>query len=246
MSQTKFVQKIFDKKADSYDQWVKKFGIDYRKKIDEKLEEVILGMGKPVSILDMGCGTATRLKKIIETFPDHSLDTIVAGDLSWKMLKQAKLNLSGFPVYCFQGKVEALPFASSQFDVVLLLYAVLGCIFPSRARIQALKECLRVLKPKGVLILDVLSRDHPMYRDNTAIFEEAKIYQESQGWEWGEGDFLVEKEKGMVVMNHVFHRVELEKLTSSLFSKFDWCCFNTETGELSDEREGHFFGILQK
>lgn len=246
MKPAKFVQELFDQRSSVYDEWIEGFWTGFRRRVDAEIKKILAKKKTPLSLLDIGCGTGSRLKSLLAEFPQSRFSRICAGDLSLGMMSQARRALSGLPVMLFQGSMDSLPFADRSFDVVLALFAVLGCLPHDSARRQALRECQRVLKPGGHLILDVLSRRHPFYRENPKFFSDARRFKEEQGWPWSEGDLLVEKEPGRPSLNHGFDQLELEALGEPLFGKWSWRCYNTESGRSCDEAQGNFLGILQK
>jgi ubiquinone/menaquinone biosynthesis C-methylase UbiE len=246
MKPAQFVQELFDQRSSVYDEWIQGFWIGFRQRVDGEIKKIIAKRKSPIALLDIGCGTGSRLKSLLAEFPASRFSQIWAGDLSSGMMRQAKQALAGLPVMLFQGSMDSLPFADRSFEVVLALFAVLGCLPHDQARLQALRECQRVLKPGGHLILDVLSRNHPFYRENPQFFSDARRFKEERGWSWSEGDILVEKEPGRPSLNHGFDKAELEALTAPLFAKRSWPCYDTESGEPCGETEGNFLGILQK
>lgn len=248
MSQTQnqFVQKLFDERAPVYDEWVRGFWTAYADRIDREVGRVVSQRRGPISWLDVGCGTASRLKRLLEGAPRRKFSRLAACDLSWGMVEEARKNLSGKKAGLFQGNAACLPLRSEAFDLASMLYAVLGCLPSGRERRGALAECARTLRPGGVAIVDVLSRQHQFYRERPEVFQKARAYKKERGWAWEEGDLLVEVEKDRPSLNHGFERVELDALTEGLFSKALWRCYDTETGLPGDERTGHFFGVLRK
>jgi ubiquinone/menaquinone biosynthesis C-methylase UbiE len=244
MKQAAFTQRLFDERASVYDEWVSGFWTGYQRRIDEEIKKILSRIGPLIRLLDIGCGTGSRLKQILLDLPQENFSVIAAGDLSRGMVEQAQKKLRGSSILLFQGSITDLPFPDNQFDVALALYAVLGCLADLRQRRRALKECHRVLKSGGFLMLDVLNRNHSFYRENPAYFEAARNFKREQDWTWSEGDLLVEKEPGKVSLNHGFDQEELNNLSFPLFQGGNWRCFDTETGEA--DPDGHFFGILEK
>lgn len=96
-------------------------------------------------LLDVGCGTGTLLKRIINVFPG----THAAGvDPSPEMLDMAR---GKYPdgVDFREGWAESLPFHKDSFDVVISCNAFHYWRQPARA----LDEIARVLKPEGRLLI---------------------------------------------------------------------------------------------
>ncbi len=246
LTQNQFVQKLFDERAPVYDEWVRGFWTAYADRIDREVDRVLSKKQEPISFIDIGCGTASRLKRLLKRSPRRKFSRLAACDLSWGMMGEARKNLNGRKAGLFQGNAACLPVRSDAFDIAVMLYAVLGCLPNDRERRAALAECARVLRPGGLVIVDVLSRRHRFYRESPEVFQKARTYKKERGWTWEDGDLLVEVEKGRPSLNHGFEREELNALTEGLFSKALWRCYDTETGLPGDERTGHFFGVLRK
>jgi SAM-dependent methyltransferase len=116
--------------------------------------------GNPCKLLDAGCGTGGMLHTLRETHPE------------WQI---TGLDLSSVAVdYCHQrgfadvirGSVEEMPFPNASFDVVVNLDVLYHRqVFQNRA----LSEIARVLKPGGVLILNLPAFDILRGRHDTAV-----------------------------------------------------------------------------
>ena len=101
-------------------------------------------------VLDLGCGPGTYGRWLCDR-GDH----VVGLDYSWPSLKQAQGKdgtRRNRPAYT-QGEAYRLPFRAGVFDVVLCV-GVLQTLSDER---QALAELTRVLKPRGLLIVDALN-----------------------------------------------------------------------------------------
>jgi ubiquinone/menaquinone biosynthesis C-methylase UbiE len=137
-------------------------------------------------VLDVGAGPGTYFDLVLERVPQGRL---VAGDLSYGMLQQARRNARAAEVTLLNLDAQNLPFADGTFDVVLanhMLYHVPDID-------AALSEIRRVLKWDGCLIaatnsqsnlleLDTLTRRaltllgfpkaEPILRDHDSFFLE--------------------------------------------------------------------------
>src|SRR5579885_594226 len=69
MNQEKFVQSLFDERAPAYDSWVSGFWTAYRESVDRETARVLSETGSPVSVIDVGCGTASRLNRFLDAEP---------------------------------------------------------------------------------------------------------------------------------------------------------------------------------
>jgi len=104
-------------------------------------------------VLDVGCGpgivSKTFLKKPIEYY---------GVDVSEEMIKVCIERHRDDPArHFFQGRIEELPFRDSCFDVVLCLGAF-EYVFDGNI---AIDEILRVLDPRGILIITMLNKSSP-------------------------------------------------------------------------------------
>jgi arsenite methyltransferase len=102
-------------------------------------------------ILDVGCGTGVTVERLAH---DHGFQA-VGIDSSSMLLAQAKQRNATLPLA--MGDAETIPFPDGYFDG-----AVMECVLSlvvGRERI--LKECLRVLKPFGKLIITDLYARNP-------------------------------------------------------------------------------------
>ena len=106
------------------------------------------------TILDVGCGAGR------EAFALHKMGFNVAGiDVAGNMIREAKRNArnSGTKIDFKIGDGIQLPFESHSFDYVLMLNRVLEHIPKKESRIKALQEVRRVLKPRGIAIINAMN-----------------------------------------------------------------------------------------
>jgi ubiquinone/menaquinone biosynthesis C-methylase UbiE len=101
-------------------------------------------------ILDAAAGTALATRALLDR--DRSLRPI-ALDLSAGLLAAARAVVPNLPV--IQGDIERLPFAADVLDAVICVSA--AAYFPSPQ--QAVAEFARVLRPGGILALQVWTAD---------------------------------------------------------------------------------------
>ncbi len=96
-------------------------------------------------VLDVGCGTG-----VVAVTAGRRGARVSALDLSPPLLDRARTNaaIAGLDIDFAPGDVEALPYADSEFDVVLSQF---GHMFAPRPEV-AVGEMLRVLKPGGRLV----------------------------------------------------------------------------------------------
>jgi demethylmenaquinone methyltransferase/2-methoxy-6-polyprenyl-1,4-benzoquinol methylase len=142
-----FVDGIFDATAGDYD-WINRLmsfgsGTWYRR---EALKRA--GLRRGMSVLDVCVGTGLVSRVAGEVVGDDGW--VIGLDASMEMLHEAK----GLSAGLVQGYVEQLPVADERFDFVTMGYALrhvadLETVF---------RECSRVLKPGGTLLILELTR----------------------------------------------------------------------------------------
>ena len=134
-----------------------------------QLSEVFAGCDqRKLWLLDIGCGTGRFLDFVKQTWPRLQTTGL---DMSAPYLKHAQRHLkrwtrTGFVV----GKAEAIPLPEDSQDAVTSIF--LFHELPPKIRRIAIRECARVLKPGGrLVILDSLQRgDHSDYNGLLELF----------------------------------------------------------------------------
>ncbi len=102
------------------------------------------GIGRASKVLDVGCGTGVVALTAARTGAN------VSGlDLTPELIEHAKENaaVAGAEIAWSVGDIEAMPFESGMFDVVVSQF---GHMFAPRPEV-AVREMLRVLKPGGTI-----------------------------------------------------------------------------------------------
>jgi ubiquinone/menaquinone biosynthesis C-methylase UbiE len=108
------------------------------------------------NVLDVGCG-AGHVTAAVAPWSQH----VVASDFTPAMLEQVQVlaherNLSNIETR--EADVEQLPFADQHFDIVLSRYSAHHWPRPQ----NGIRECLRVLKPGGLLLIsDIIAPEEP-------------------------------------------------------------------------------------
>ncbi len=160
---------VFEQYAQAYDDWFVEHDAAYRAEL-AAVAALLPAAGRGVEI---GVGTgrfAGPLKISLGVEP------------AWAMATLAKKR----GIQVILGRAEALPLASTSCDFVLLVTVL--CFLPNP--VVAIRECSRILKPHGRLILAVLDPDSPLGRqyeaqkDKSRFFREARFYPLPQIREW--------------------------------------------------------------
>ena len=119
----------------------------------KKLRKAVIDqVGEDGNVLDLCCGTGTIAIQLAKSNP---LLKIFGLDLSVDMLKIAKEKSIGLKSINFmEGMAENIPFPNCYFDFIIISFALHE--MPKEMRTRVLKECLRILRNRGrLIILDV-------------------------------------------------------------------------------------------
>jgi demethylmenaquinone methyltransferase/2-methoxy-6-polyprenyl-1,4-benzoquinol methylase len=149
------VQAMFAEIAPRYDFLNRflSFGIDrrWRKRL---MRELALAPGNDV--LDLCCGTGD----LALAFQKAGCHTVGA-DFTAAMLRGAQGKEHADQVRWVQADAQALPFADNEFDAVTIAFGIRNVESPP----QAMRECLRALRPGGQLaILEFFRIPNPLWR----------------------------------------------------------------------------------
>jgi SAM-dependent methyltransferase len=115
---------------------------------------------QPCQLLDAGCGTGGMLHTLHKTCPEWQITGLELSSVAVEYCQQR-----GLPEI-IRGSVDEMPFPNASFDVVVSLDVLYHRqALPNRA----LPEIARVLKPGGVLILNLPAFDILRGRHDTAV-----------------------------------------------------------------------------
>jgi ubiquinone/menaquinone biosynthesis C-methylase UbiE len=133
------------------------------------LHEIIAGRDqRTLRLLDIGTGTARLLDFVKQAWPKLP---VLGLDLSESYLREARRNLRRRArVGLIVGNAESIPLADASQDAVTSIFTFHE--LPPEVRRTVIRECARVLKPGGrLLILDSLQRgDMPDYEGLLELF----------------------------------------------------------------------------
>jgi SAM-dependent methyltransferase len=133
----------------------------------------LVALGLAGRVLDLACGFGRHALAMRE----RGLD--VAGvDLSMDLLRDAEPAVRGRLV---RGDARRLPFAAAAFDAVLVLFSSFGYFGDDGDR-AVLAEIARVLRPEGLVVLDLMNAD----RVRATLVPHSRTRQE---------DFALEEER---------------------------------------------------
>ena len=121
----------------------------HRVRVAHILEQVAAAkrtVGRPLRILDVGCGDGVITKRLREAFPDETIEGVDADSVR---LERARAACPG--VSFRLEDAGTLPYETGAFDVVLC-HHVMEHVEDDR---RLLKECHRVLAAGGLLVLGI-------------------------------------------------------------------------------------------
>jgi len=133
-----------------------------------ELHEAFVGCDqRALRLLDVGCGTGRFLDFVKQAWPRLQITGL---DMSDAYIRHAKRHLRRSRTSFIVGKAEQIPLSDNSQDAVTSIF--LFHELPPRVRRIALRECARVLKPGGRLVLlDSLQHgDQPDYEGLLELF----------------------------------------------------------------------------
>jgi ubiquinone/menaquinone biosynthesis C-methylase UbiE len=135
------------------------------------VHEVFAGRDqRKLRLLDVGCGTGRFLDFVQQAWPRLQITGL---DMSDAYIRHAKRHLRRSRTSLIVGKAEEIPLSDNSQDAVTSTF--LFHELPPKVRRIALRECARVLKPGGRLVLlDSLQRgDRPDYEGLLEVFPQS-------------------------------------------------------------------------
>lgn len=159
------------------------------------------------AVLDIGCGIGTLTKEAGLLVPDGKVVALEIDKLKLETVaaKARQKGLSHIKTLCFDvDGGRPLPFSTDSFDAVILSHVLRHIVY----RESLLKECQRVLRPGGVLLVLESKEDafgvsaHP---DTRILFDDMLEYLDRAGFLLGETFDTRHEEYGIIgvcSMNH--------------------------------------------
>jgi len=135
---------FYEQFADQFDSVVNMY--DTNKRLQVVYEELLTENLKGKKVLDAGCGTGWFSRAAVERGA-----TVTSMDIGPGLLKQVAKKCKSTRVV---GSIMEMPFKAKTFDVVVTSEVIEHVPQP----FEALKECYRVLKPGGTLVLTTPNR----------------------------------------------------------------------------------------
>ncbi len=142
------VRQGFERAAHSYD----KAAVLQRQVADEMLSRLQVLHTRPARVLDLGCGTGYSTRLLARHYRRAH---VIGIDLAHAMTRLARARRRWWANHCyFVGDAELLPFADASMDIVVSNLTLQWCR-PD----PVFSECLRVLRPGGVMLFSSFGPD---------------------------------------------------------------------------------------
>jgi ubiquinone/menaquinone biosynthesis C-methylase UbiE len=140
-------ERLYDEIAPDYAEHVERHA-----KFNSAIDELIAkDVADGSSVADIGTGTGLRAAQLKRRRPGVR---VTGFDISNEMLRRAMPSLDGG----IRASLPNLPVRDNSFDHALCLYNTFGYLRTYDARVKALKDMARILKPGGRLYIDVVNR----------------------------------------------------------------------------------------
>ncbi len=163
-------------------------------------------------VIELSCGTGNFMRH----FPVKKR-ILIAGDRSLAMLRRARdKNLrKKLPLFCADAR--QLPFAPHIADAALFLYDSMNYLLDDRDVLETLAQVLRILKPGGIFIFDVVTpyicrkefmNYHETHVQNGAGYERHGWFNDEEQTQYNE---FVVYQKGKTYVE--LHRQKIRSLT---------------------------------
>ncbi|MEU5260104.1 methyltransferase domain-containing protein [Amycolatopsis sp. NPDC021455] len=114
-------------------------------------------------LVDIGCGPGMFARHLGEVRPDDFRITCV--DQSPAMVAEAAARVRGFGVRLAVGEAGDVPFPDGSFDVAVAMGVFEYCDIP-----EALRECARVVRENGLLLVTMLNPASPYRMFEWAVY----------------------------------------------------------------------------
>lgn len=161
MKRNEQIQAHFDQEAQEFDTTIQKIIPYYNQMIEAVVASIPFERDKPITVVDLGCGTGTLACAIQEVYPNAVITCV---DMSEKMLTVAKQKLNN-QVTCIANSFEKLIFETN-YDVVVSSLA-LHHLEDQAAHQQLYHQIYNALNQNGVFInADVIQASSPELQES--------------------------------------------------------------------------------
>jgi SAM-dependent methyltransferase len=211
----------------------------------DSVDRLVIGRLRPgLRLLDVGSGDGRRLKKICD---HHGLKDVVSVEPSGEMAALCR-KTTGFSVHPLFG--DALDrLQEAPFDAITALWNVFGHMAGTTARLKSLTQMAGLLKPDGVVLLDVNNRHNSLAYGRWTVLKRRIV--DFLGFDERRGDARFDWKIGEQVFpaaGHLFTPREIEGLFARAgLAVAERCSVHYATGEVSaSPRRGQLFYRLRK
>jgi tRNA (cmo5U34)-methyltransferase len=179
------VKQHFEEEAAEYDQIILRLIPYYPEMIKALLAAIPLKKSDPMAVIDLGCGTGTIARCIVQAFPQARVTCL---DLAENMIEMAKLKLAGFPETRFQvGDFKDYRFDDT-YDVVVSALA-LHHLVTDAEKIDFYRKIHAALRPQGIFYnADVILGSSPTlqaaYLEKWREFMHRQVSEEEITHKW--------------------------------------------------------------
>lgn len=150
------VRERFERIADSYDDTIVRRRAVYNDAVDELIaKHAPEAADQPVRLLDAACGTGARWEHLRTLLPHVRAWGLDASENMCALAKER-----GDFEDVAQADFTRMPYPDGHFDLVTCLFFSFCYLTSDPARLAALKEMRRVLRPGGLLVVDVINVWH--------------------------------------------------------------------------------------
>jgi len=149
----------------------------------------MMNLQKEDTLLDLCCGYG-RISFELKNRLNVNLYGLDRSKKLLNMTKRRKYTGNNPPIF-LRGDMSSLPLKSKVFDGIFNIYTSFGYFEEEKQNLAVLKECHRILKKKGKLLIDLINKDWVLQnmrerdwvsKDNLFILEETKYDKKKNQW----------------------------------------------------------------
>jgi ubiquinone/menaquinone biosynthesis C-methylase UbiE len=182
----------YDAIAEKYNAWTVQH-LETRESQINKLFS-LLSDDKPVSILELGCGSGNPVSQMLLSHPNYS---VTANDLSSTQIAIAKASLgSNDRIKFIESDMLSIEAPSASFDAVVAFYSIIHV--PREEQLLLFKKIMDWLKPGGYLLANFSEEDMPAFTMQHWLDEKGWMYWSG----WGAEETVVKlKDAGLDIVS---------------------------------------------
>ena len=161
-------------------------------------------------VLDFGCGNGRYSAALLAGTPAHLLAYDISAQALHELTERQAPHLASGRLQPVLGDLHALRHAAAgraRFDVALLMFGVLGHIFPQAQRLETLRTIRELVRPGGRLIVTVPNVARRFHREQA-------IAQQERGLE--AGDILYQRHAAATDIDMYYHLYTVDEFHREL------------------------------